>query len=444
MSDATKNNHTDSGIEWIGSLPESWSVKPMFAVVEEIADKNVGGRVQNVLSLSYGKIIRRDVNTNFGLLPESFDTYQVVQRGDIVLRLLDLQNDQISLRVGLVPEEGIVTSAYVSVRPKEGLVPEYAAYLLHAYDVKKVFYSFGGGCRQSMGFEDLRRLPIPFPSQDEQRRIVAYLDEQTAKIDRLVEMRRRQMALLKEQRAALIQRAVTRGVNPAAPLKDSGLPWLSEIPAHWEVKPLKWCIQFGSSISYGIVQPGDQVDDGIPFIQTTDISKDSLDVSKLQRTSADIAAAYPRSRLSAGDVILGIRASIGKAHTVGPEFEGVNLSRGIARIAPNSKLILSKFLVLYLRTNAVMDAWNIVSQGSTFSEVSIANTRELPVILPQIEEQQKILKFVETEAEKFDNLNVAYARQLALLAEYRAALIHECVTGRRRVTPAASLSAESA
>ncbi len=425
--------YKDSGAEWIGRVPNRWEVKPAFSVLDELDERNDRGQVQNVLSLSYGRIVRRDVESNFGLLPQSFNTYQIVQAGDIVLRLLDLQNDHVSLRVGLVPEEGIVTSAYLSVRPKGGLDFRFAAYLLHAYDLKKVFYSFGGGCRQSMGFEDLRRLPIPFPSPAEQRRIAGYLDEATGKVDRLVALRRRQMELLREQRAALIQQAVTRGLTPNAPLKDSGLPWLGQIPKHWQMKPLKWCIRSGTSISYGIVQPGEQVDDGVPFIQTTDISKESLDVAQLQRTAPEIAAAYPRSRLSNGDVILGVRASIGNAHRVGPEFEGVNLSRGIARIAPDARLVLSDYLVHFLRTRSVGDAWNLVSQGSTFSEVSIANTRELPVLLPPVSEQRNILDFINSETPTFDRLLSAYTRQLELLTEYRAALIHECVTGQRAV-----------
>lgn len=210
-----QTEYKESGAEWIGRIPRRWELKPAFSVLHELEDRNDRGQVNNVLSLSYGKIVRRDVESNFGLLPESFNTYQIVQNGDIVLRLLDLQNDHVSLRVGLVPEEGIVTSAYLAVRPKNGLDSRFAAYLLHAYDLKKVFYNFGGGCRQSMGFEDLRRLPVPFPLPVEQRRIAVYMDEATAKIDRLMSMRRRQMELLREQRAALIQQAAPSASTPA-------------------------------------------------------------------------------------------------------------------------------------------------------------------------------------------------------------------------------------
>lgn len=117
------------------------------------------GLEDNVLSLSYGNIIRRNVEDNFGLMPESFNTYQIVKSGDVILRLTDLQNDKRSLRVGLAKEGGIITSAYLSLRGKSDVDPSYLYQLLHSYDTTKVFYGMSGGLRQSMKFEDFRRLP---------------------------------------------------------------------------------------------------------------------------------------------------------------------------------------------------------------------------------------------------------------------------------------------
>ena len=205
-------------IPWLSHFPSDWAVLPLFSLVEEVMERNDGGRVTNVLSLSYGKIVRRDISSNAGLLPESFDTYQIVQPGDIVLRLLDLQNDHESLRVGLVKEVGIVTSAYVAIRKRAPVNPDYLAYLLHTYDLLKVFYSFGGGIRQAMKFDDLKRLPILYPKLDDQNRIVSYLDNQTETIDRITGLRRidksrgvvdDQITLLQEYRAALIHECVT-------------------------------------------------------------------------------------------------------------------------------------------------------------------------------------------------------------------------------------------
>jgi type I restriction enzyme S subunit len=231
--------YKNSGVEWIDRIPTHWEVCPLFTIAREKDQRNRGNQMENVLSLSYGKVINRDVTDNFGLLPESFETYQIVLPGDIVLRLTDLQNDKRSLRVGLVREPGIITSAYVSLEMYRDIGPAYGYYLLHGYDVTKVFYGFGAGVRQTMKFEDLKRLPILKPPPSEQRAIAVVLDRETAKSDALVAKKERLIELLQEKRAALITRAVTKGLDPNVPMKDSGVEWLGAIPAHWEMKRLR-------------------------------------------------------------------------------------------------------------------------------------------------------------------------------------------------------------
>ncbi|MEM9405160.1 MAG: restriction endonuclease subunit S [Acidobacteriota bacterium] len=230
----------DSGIPWIGRIPDTWDVGDLMWRCSERRAKNIGNRETNVLSLSYGRIVRRDVGSNQGLLPESFETYQIVHPGDIVLRLTDLQNDKRSLRTGLVLEQGIITSAYVAIEAGPNLAPEFLHYLLHSYDTSKVFYGFGGGVRQSMKFADLKHLPLALPPFKVQGAIADFLDRKTAAIDALIERKERLLTLLAEKRAALIHQAVTKGLDPNVPMKGSGIPWIGEIPAHWEVSRVKF------------------------------------------------------------------------------------------------------------------------------------------------------------------------------------------------------------
>ena len=178
--------YKDSEIEWVGDIPASWTVKPTFSVFDPSVSKNTEGQESTVLSLSYGNIVERDVDTNFGLLPESFNTYQIVRDGDLILRLTDLQNDKKSLRVGLVKQTGIITSAYLKLRSNQSIDSRFAYRLLHSYDTTKVFYGMGGGLRQSMKFEDFRRLPILVPPLEEQQKIANFLDHETPKIDTLI------------------------------------------------------------------------------------------------------------------------------------------------------------------------------------------------------------------------------------------------------------------
>jgi type I restriction enzyme S subunit len=177
----------------------SWDQVPLGYCVTEVKKKNTGGREDNLLSLSYGNIIRRDIATADGLLPESFDSYNVVFPGDTVLRLTDLQNDQRSLRVGLVEEVGIITSAYVTVRPNKVLHPQFLNYFLKHMDFRKDFYALGAGVRQSLKFDELRSVKVPVPALADQKAIADYLDRETARIDALIETKLKLMRLVDER-----------------------------------------------------------------------------------------------------------------------------------------------------------------------------------------------------------------------------------------------------
>ncbi len=203
----------DSGISWIGMIPEHWEMRKLSQVSYEHFISNKTIHHQNLLSLSYGRIIRKDINKTEGLLPASFDTYQIVEDGNIVLRLTDLQNDQKSLRVGLAKEEGIVTSAYVCLGVYNSMIPAYLYNVLHSYDIKKLFYSMGGGIRQGLNWQGLKKIDVPLPPLDEQRAIVSYIEEKCQKIDTLITELQAEIDYLKEYKQRLIADVVTGQVN---------------------------------------------------------------------------------------------------------------------------------------------------------------------------------------------------------------------------------------
>lgn len=199
----------DSGIDWVGMIPSEWEVKPLFSEVFENKTKNVGNINNNLLSLSYGRIITKDIENNFGLLPESFETYQIVDEWMIILRLTDLQNDKKSLRVGYVKERGIITSAYTGLISKSNILPVFLYQLLHSYDLQKVFYTLGGWVRQGMNFSDLKKLPILVPSIKEQEQIINYLDKETKYIDSMISKLKNSIELLSEYKTSIISHAVS-------------------------------------------------------------------------------------------------------------------------------------------------------------------------------------------------------------------------------------------
>ena len=203
----------ESQISFVPMIPEHWDELMLFQVASEQKISNKTVHHQNLLSLSYGKIKRKDINTKGGLLPASFDTYQIVNNGNVILRLTDLQNDHKSLRVGLATETGIITSAYTCLKPRDNILPEYLYLMLHAYDVSKVFYGMGGGVRQSIGYADIRRMTIPLPPMDEQQAIVDYCYAEQEKIEKLIDSLNDEIAYIQELRIRTISDLVTGKVD---------------------------------------------------------------------------------------------------------------------------------------------------------------------------------------------------------------------------------------
>lgn len=199
----------DSGVEWIGEMPADWSIKVAFQLFAQVKNKNEGLREQNLLSLSYGKIRRRNIDAVGGLLPESFDGYNIIEKDDIVLRLTDLQNDQTSLRVGISTERGIVTSAYLTLRNQSENTPLFLYYFLHTFDVCKGFYSMGGGVRQGLNWDGLKLLKIVIPSVTEQKEITDFLDSKCTEIDALIAKKTALLEELELYRRSVIYEYVT-------------------------------------------------------------------------------------------------------------------------------------------------------------------------------------------------------------------------------------------
>ncbi len=199
----------DSGIKWIGKIPEHWDVHPLYYYFGERKHKNVLGEEKNLLSISYGKIIRKNIDSKEGLLPENFDGYNIIEKDDIVMRLTDLQNDKRSLRTGLVKEHGIITSAYVTLKAKRDLSAVYFHYLLHCYDLLKVLYNMGNGVRQGLNFSELSRMMLIEPSIVEQKAIAVFLDEKCSEIDATIAEKQKQLETLEEYKKSLIFEYVT-------------------------------------------------------------------------------------------------------------------------------------------------------------------------------------------------------------------------------------------
>lgn len=213
MGQAQSIPQRDTEVNWVKTIPAHWNEKTLIQVAEEQQIKNAGMVEDNLLSLSYGKIINKDINTTDGLLPSSFEGYQIVHDGNIILRLTDLQNDHKSLRTGLVTQTGIITSAYTCLKVRHNILPEYLQLQLHVADLCKVFYGMGGGVRQSIGFTEIRKLVIAIPPDEEQQYILDRVHGIEKPINCAIQNIRDIIAGLEDLKTRLISDAVTGKID---------------------------------------------------------------------------------------------------------------------------------------------------------------------------------------------------------------------------------------
>ena len=302
----------------------------------------------------------------------------------------------------------------------------WAFYWLSGLDFRRLA---NPGAVPSVNEGQLQDTPVVLPPAAEQRAIAVFLDRETERINALVTKKERLIELLQEERIALITRAVTRGVDPNVVIKDSGVEWLGEIPAHWEVRELRRLNRKRTSITYGIVQAGPDVEDGIPYIRTSDMAGDVLPRGGYLRTSREIDAQYQRSKVSAGDVVVAIRATVGKALQVPTYLDGANLTQGTAKVAPG-EMVEGRFLLAALQSRSSRQHFEALAKGATFREITLDMLRRFPIPVPPLSEQRTIVAFLEAEGARIDLLVDRVREAINRLKELRTALISAAVTGK--------------
>lgn len=418
----TYESYMDSGVEWIGDVPADWRVEPGRQCLYENKDKNTGMKESTVLSLSYGRVIVKDEDKLTGLVPESFETYQIVQPGDIIIRGTDLQNDMTSLRTGLARDTGIITSAYINLRPKAEIYPAFLHYLLHSYDVKKVFYALGSGLRQNLSYDDFKYLRLPIPSPGEQRAIAAFLDEKCAKVDEAVRIKEEQIALLRERRQILIQQAVTRGLNPAAAMKDSGIDWIGQIPSHWEVKRNKHMfVEINERSAKGTEQH-------LSMSQKLGLVPADLVEKSL------VSESYEGAKLvRPGDLVLNrLKAHLAVFSIA--QVEGL-VSPDYSVFRPFVAGASSRYFEALFKTSIYLGEFRLRVRGIVegFFRLYTDSFMDVPLVIPPQREQAAIMEYLERVSAQFDDAIRIKEDQIAALKEYKTCLINAAVTGKIKV-----------
>ena len=412
---ATK--YKDSGIPWIGTIPSDWGVEQLSGLFIEHKNKNSDLSETNLLSLSYGKIIRKDINTKEGLLPQSFDGYNVIEKGDIVFRLTDLQNDKRSLRTGLCTERGIITSAYVTLRKRQDLDSAFFHYLFHSYDICKVFYGLGDGVRQGMNYSDLRKLAVLYPPFPTQHRIADFLDRKCAEIDELAALQQTMIDELKRYKQSVITETVTKGLNKNAPMKDSGVEWIGEIPEHWEKCKLKR--------SYTLLN-------GRAYSDTELLEEGKYRILRVGNLFTSDKWYYSDLELDSdkycelNDLLYGWSASIGPYIWKG---EKVIYHYHIWKVLFKPNDLHFSYYVL----QALTDAKRKDMHGSAMQHITKANMDESVIPHPPLAEQHAIAAYLDEKCAEIDELISVKQQKIEALKEYKKSVIFEYVTGKKEV-----------
>lgn len=426
--------YKDSGVPWLGDVPAHWEVLPGRACYREKKVPNTGLKETTVLSLSYGQIVVKPPEKLHGLVPASFETYQIVDPGDIIIRPTDLQNDWNSLRFGLSRHRGIITSAYMCFHTQDALTRDYGHLLLHTYDLMKIFYGLGSGLRQNLDWTDFKYLPCLAPPLPEQRSIAAFLDAHDRLTRRYIHAQQRLIKLLTEQKQALIQQAVTRGLDPNVPLKDSGIPWLGKIPAHWGVVSLghitiKRCDgPFGSSL-----KSTHYTNKGVRVVRLQNIGAANFRNDDVAYISPEYYATLGDHNVLPGDLLVaGLgdnRIPAGRACVAPADIEPAMVKADCFRFRLDRNQLDPQFTAYHLSATANI-ASAMLSTGATRQRINLQSTSARAIALPPLHEQENIVQAIGDLIRPIDVAISHTHRQIALVREYRTRLIADVVTGK--------------
>lgn len=409
-------------VEWLGDIPANWSLESIRAVTQLKSEKNQPDLQVLSVYREYGVIPKdsRDDNHN----ATSLDTsgYKVVNEGDLVVNKMKAWQGS----MGVSAHRGIVSPAYITCGvDAERVYPKFLHYLLRSRPYIGVYNALSYGVRVGqwdMHYEDFKRIPLPLPTVEEQQHIADSLDQKTAEIDEAIAKKQRLIELLKEQKAILINQAVTNGLNPDAPMRDSGVEWIGEVPEHWAIKKFKYCCR----ISSGQVDPRKEPYASMPLIAPNHIESSTGLLLEIESAAAQ-GADSGKYQLKAGDIIYSkIRPALKKA-CISP-VDGL-CSADMYVLKP-SNMLDSRFLLNYILTDAFTLPALDAAMRVAMPKVNRDALGTFPLLLPPVKEQQEIADHIESVNGRADAVICSVRKQIEAISEYRTVLIANAVTGK--------------
>ena len=430
----------DSGIEWIGEIPEGWEVAPIRSCFDEVRTKNTDGQEQNALQFKFGNIISKanfNANTD-DYVADTITNYTVVLPDTVMINGLNLNYDFKSLRVALVKEKGVITSAYLAIFPdRKKISPQYATYLFKGYETKMAFHNMGAGIRKTLGYKEFKNQPLLLPSKEEQNKISAYLDSKCSHIDIMLSKIRSSIEEYKKLKQAVITQAVTKGVRGEREMKDSGVAWIGEIPKYWNIGKLKY---YWISVESGVsVNAADRpIDNPAQYgvLKTSSVSKFIFNPHEHKQVNND---EYSRVTCPVtADCIIVSRMNtpdlVGACGYVEKTYPNLFLPDRLWQISFKND-VSAKFIWYYLNNKMVRSYISSLSTGtsSTMQNISQGQFGNISVCLPDSNEQKEIADYLDAKCAEIDKLIAKKEQLVKELESYKKSLIYEVVTGKREV-----------
>lgn len=422
-----------SGIEWMGDVPEHWGVAKFRHCFQESSEKIEEEVIGEMLSVSgyRGIEIKEYDDENRRRTDDELVGYRVVRPGQLVVNTMWLNY----AGLGVSSIEGHVSPAYRSYWVDESLNKGFVHHLMRSSLYVKGYTKYLTGIRPNslqMSRESLMTFPVLIPSKQEQSLIADFLDSETRNIDALVAEQQKLIALLKEKRQAVISQAVTKGLDPAAPMKDSGIEWLGEIPEHWTVTRFKWIadlIDGDRSSAY----PSDEdiVDEGIPFLSSKNIVGYKFTNRGLRFITQEKFNSLSRGKILDNDLAITVRGTIGHvaifdAQLLGYPSAFINAQMMIVR----PKLVDSSFVHSITESHYWQKQLDVAAYGTAQQQLSNSILQNVFVVVPPDQEQGEINSFLASTTTKLDELSAEAERGVELLKERRSTLISAAVTGK--------------
>lgn len=424
--------YKDSGVEWLGEIPAHWRTlanKYIFNLKKKLVGKKSGNFV--LLSLTLNGVIKRDMENPQGKFPSEFNTYQEVDKGDFIFCLFDVE--ETPRTVGLSKHNGMITGAYTVMQPNDNFDKGFLYYFYLNLDAGKRLKPLYTGLRNTISKENFFSFKTFVPPKEEQTAIAQFLDRKTAQIDKAIGIKEKQIELLKERMQILIHNAVTRGLNPDAPMKDSGMEWIGEIPAHWNIVKLKLISEFVYDGTHGSYP---RVDIGYRLLSVRNIIEDKFvfrddDSHVSERHFKEISSKF---LVKKGDIQLAIvGATLGKVAIVEQFDAHFVTQRSVCTIRVKEEQCSNNFLFFFIKSNPFQSYLWLNAGFSAQPGVYLGTVQNSSIPLPSIEEQNDIASHLKSISNKFGVAIACKEKEIEKLKEYKASLIHSAVTGKIKV-----------